>query len=153
MMMMKKIVISKNQKGYFTQTKLKTCSLTNPAVRDGADCPKMEFFIRNRFGSMSAPTPTNINDQNSRDNSFITTLNSSMQETYSLHKAQHFTQKLYYMLVHSSTKPHTLWSSTERCGQKFNIPVEILPETLLLHIVTEHKICEMSVSLFSPKLI
>lgn len=94
MMMMKKIVISKNQKGYFTQTKLKTCSLTNPAVRDGADCPKMEFFIRNRFGSMSAPTPTNINDQNSRDTSFITTLNSSMQETYSLHKAQLFHPKV-----------------------------------------------------------
>lgn len=94
MMMIKKIVISKNQKGYFTQTKLKTCSLTNPAVRDGADCPKMEFFIRNRFGSMSAPTPTNINDQNSRDTSFITTLNSSMQETYSLHKAQLFHPKV-----------------------------------------------------------
>lgn len=92
-MMMKKIVISKNQKEYFTQTKLKTCSLTNPAVRDGADCPKMEFFIRNRFGSMSAPTPTNINDQNSRD-SFITTLNSSMQEIYSLHKAQLFHPKV-----------------------------------------------------------
>lgn len=39
--------------------------ITKPAVREGADCPKMEFFIRNRFGSMSAPTPTNIIDQNS----------------------------------------------------------------------------------------
>lgn len=50
---------NKIRRGDFTHTKMKTWRLTKPAVREGADCPKMEFFIRNRFGSMSAPTPTN----------------------------------------------------------------------------------------------
>lgn len=54
-----------SREGILHKKKMKTWSLTKPAVREGADCPKMEFFIRNRFGSMSAPTPTNIIDQNS----------------------------------------------------------------------------------------
>lgn len=66
-MMMKKIVTTtKIMRGDFTQKKWNfKKKITKPAVREGADCPKMEFFIRNRFGSMSAPTPTNIIDQNS----------------------------------------------------------------------------------------
>lgn len=54
-----------HERGFYTKKMKFKKKITKPAVREGADCPKMEFFIRNRFGSMSAPTPTNIIDQNS----------------------------------------------------------------------------------------